>query len=211
MPSVFWSLSGAQLQRLGLLHERYEDTQLPAGLILTNFKASCLEDADCVQLVPRPHRGRGEIVKLNKLDAGDTSTYSFAYQRDIYVLSSTSPITFARRPYPSSSRPTLSTFMAPNGLISPQLQALRTLYGNNELNIPIPSFGELFVEQATAPFFVFQIFCVALWCLDEYWYYSLFTLFMLIMFECTVVWQACFFPSAFSSPLKLIAASENTD
>lgn len=153
------------------------------------LQANSLEQADCIRLIPAVHRGSGEIVPLIKRIPSDISSYTFNYQRDTYVIKSTSPPTFQVLPYPSSSKPTLATYREPSGLTSSRIEEITPLYGKNEFNIPIPSFSELFGEHATAPFFVFQIFCVALWCLDEYWYYSLFTLFMLVVFECTVVWQ----------------------
>ena len=92
--------------------------------------------------------------------------------------------------YPCDAQPALAEFQTSKGLPTPAaIGASRRDYGKNIFDIPIPTFLELLGEHAVAPFFVFQVFCAGLWCLDEYWYYSLFSLFMLVVFECTTVFQ----------------------
>ena len=57
----------------------------------------------------------------------------------------------------------------------------------NNINIPVPSTLSLFKSHATAPLFVFQVACVFLWLLDEYWGMALMTLLMLLLLELQTV------------------------
>jgi cation-transporting ATPase 13A1 len=70
-----------------------------------------------------------------------------------------------------------------------QLLAAMLRYGKNEFQITQPTFGALYKAQLLSPFTVFQLFCVILWMLDDYWQYSAFTLFMVLTFEATVVFS----------------------
>jgi cation-transporting ATPase 13A1 len=63
------------------------------------------------------------------------------------------------------------------------LSRVANLYGKNSHPIPIPPISALLSHQLLQPFFLFQLLCVMLWSLDEYWYYAIFTLLMLILFE----------------------------
>ncbi len=72
---------------------------------------------------------------------------------------------------------------------STQITASQIRYRKNEFNVKQPTFKELYKAQLLSPFTVFQLFCVLLWMLDDYWQYSFFSLFMILMFEATVVFS----------------------
>eukprot|EP00906_Rhabdomonas_costata_P024989 RCo035815 len=159
--------------------------------------------ADTVRVTPHPHRGAAALVPLQHDEAAvaerkegergqcgsDASGPSlfFRFQERRYTYDPTRGV-FEKLPLPTKLP--FQEYKQMYGYRTEEdVQEALQRYGRNEFHIPIPGFTELFREHASAPFFVFQMFCVALWCLDEYWYYAIVTGLMLVAFECTVVKQ----------------------
>lgn len=140
------------------------------------------------KVIPTANNGSSQLVQINsiRLANGNKQLY-FVFQKTKYVWDEERK-SFRGIDFPVHE--TLRHYTRSRGHETESAVKLtEQLYGLNEMKMVVPEFYELFIERATAPFFVFQIFSVALWCLDEYWYYSLFTLFMMIIFECTLVGQ----------------------
>uniref|UniRef100_A0A8C7NPJ1 ATPase cation transporting 13A2 n=1 Tax=Oncorhynchus mykiss TaxID=8022 RepID=A0A8C7NPJ1_ONCMY len=51
-------------------------------------------------------------------------------------------------------------------------QNTRKIYGTNLINVPVKSFMRLLIEEVLNPFYVFQVFSIALWLTDSYYYYA---------------------------------------
>ncbi|XP_051047236.1 polyamine-transporting ATPase 13A3 isoform X2 [Phodopus roborovskii] len=49
----------------------------------------------------------------------------------------------------------------------------KLLYGVNEIAVKVPSVFKLLIKEVLNPFYIFQLFSVTLWSIDEYYYYAL--------------------------------------
>ena len=179
-----WVATIATLQSLSWLSTKWS---VDVATTFTTYKANSIAEASLIKVVPIVNAGSPEICKLEREADG---RISFVYQKRRFLhypeTGTFAPLTFA---LDRKEKPLLKDFQLSKGLSEKEVAEVHHHYGDNTFDIPVPTFTELFQEHAVAPFFIFQIFCVGLWLLDEYWYYSLFTLFMLVMFESTVVWQ----------------------
>lgn len=134
---------------------------------------------------PREHRGKTELVPLI---IDEASRIYFVFQKRTYEFNVDTNV-FEKVLYPTklALNEYISTARATHGLSEERLVHTMARFGLNKLEMPAPSFAELYKESLLAPFFIFQVFCIFLWLLDEYWKYSLMTLVMMLMFEATVV------------------------
>lgn len=160
--------------------------------ILARFnyeKVSAVEDATHVLIRPMENRGVGAVVPIKRTKLPEETELSLIFQQRRFVYDYSKGVFSPPLFEVDSEEVQIKTFKHSHGLKSDNIETLVRRYGENRFDIPVPTFLELFIEHAVAPFFVFQVFCVLLWVMDDLWYYSLFSLFMLVSFECLTVFQ----------------------
>ncbi|KAJ8765315.1 hypothetical protein K2173_012012 [Erythroxylum novogranatense] len=154
-------------------------------------KVNDIHLADSCKITPAKFSGSKEVVPLHvrkqlagSLSTGDVDEIYFDFRKQRFIYSKEKE-TFCKLPYPTKE--TFGFYLKNTGHGSEaKVAAFTDKWGRNAFEYPQPTFQKLMKEHCMEPFFVFQVFCVGLWCLDEYWYYSMFTIFMLFMFESTM-------------------------
>lgn len=159
-----------------------------------------VSDATHVFVDVHEHRGQPGIVPI-EFDAGlGCKRFFFQQLKFIYDAASQQ---FVRPVYPDSKSLGYYRDIVANGLAaynnnnntdnnsSEDLSAehRRNVFGPNVVETTIPPFQEMLADHMMAPFFVFQIFCVTLWMLDEYWMVAMLNGGLMVVLECTVVMQ----------------------
>uniref|UniRef100_A0A6N2LVQ1 Cation-transporting ATPase n=2 Tax=Salix viminalis TaxID=40686 RepID=A0A6N2LVQ1_SALVM len=133
---------------------------------LVSIHVNDIYAADSCKVTPAKFSGSKEVVPLHirqqvaaSSTPGDVEEYYFDFRKQCFIYSKENG-TFRKLPYPTKE--TFGYYLKSTGHGSEaKVAAAVEKWGRN-------------------------VFCVGLWCLDEYWYYSLFTLFMLFMFESTM-------------------------
>eukprot|EP00903_Cladosiphon_okamuranus_P009432 g8993.t1 len=134
---------------------------------------------------PKPHCGNGKTLLVPVKPSPLGPAFEFHRRKYVYDQRSEAFVKIRCR----VDRP-LSFYRKWRGLpTEAAVESARLMFGTNRFEMEMPKFLDLYKAQLLSPFTIFQLFSTALWLLDSYWQYFLFTLFMIASFEATVVMQ----------------------
>ena len=169
-------------------------------------RATEVKPGHYVLCITQKHRGKSDMVKLCR--SQEDGRVFFEFQRLMYQYASASElksspeigdedlvgsedaigaIRVVRCPVDLPLK--FYTAKSSQGLTTAQAQKFERKYGKNKLSVSTPRFLDLWKKQMLSPIAMFQFFSAALWLLDSYWQYTLFTLFSIMALESTTAFQ----------------------
>ncbi|EDO17605.1 hypothetical protein Kpol_1061p30 [Vanderwaltozyma polyspora DSM 70294] len=146
-----------------------------------------VDEASNILLHTTSNNGSDGIVSIQRVTEDGVLQVFFEFQKKRFLWHEKENV-FSPPKFLIDNSPKIGDFVNCKGLKG-DLTHSRRLYGTNSFDVPVPKFLELFKEHAVAPLFIFQLFCITLWLLDEFWYYSLFNLFVVVSMEAASVFQ----------------------
>ncbi|GFS05908.1 cation-transporting ATPase [Elysia marginata] len=102
---------------------------------------------------------------------GEESARYFDFQKTRYVWDQVRG-SFRKLEDLSSGTTCLTIHEQFQGMSDEQRMARLRLYGFNSMEIEVPSYWNLFIDEVLNPFYIFQIASIILWSLDSYYYYA---------------------------------------
>jgi len=135
------------------------------------------KEATKVVFYPKKHKGQTEIVDFVR----SSKPYAIYQQKKREFIDGQ----FVSMKYPTNRE--ISQYLASKGHTDAEAHQAKEYFGHNNYDIPVPSFIELLKEHMLAPFFVFQVFSILCWMLDDYLTYPIVSLVSLILIESNTV------------------------
>eukprot|EP00854_Cymbomonas_tetramitiformis_P003225 gene3225-4069_t len=132
-------------------------------------------------VVPHIHQGAAEILPVQAVQVGGRQMLYIFYQRQRYEIKENGEM-LEELDCPVNLQ--LSEYVNSGGLASTdEVKFAKDKFEGNSLNLPQPTFKEMFTKQILGPVPVFQMLCTCLWLMDAYWNYAIFNLCSIGLFE----------------------------
>lgn len=154
---------------------------LPSWSITIRIKVYYQEttdkDATHVAFLPAPHHGVAGIVPFIR---GNPCYAVFQQKKREYINGE-----WVSMKYPVNNE--IQSYTQSRGLSEKEAAQRLLYYGPNEYSVPIPGFMELYLDHIRSPLFVFQVFNILVYIIDEYFIYPLMSLASVLFLEATTV------------------------